>query len=101
MPALRVEASPEGDVVRLVLDRPDKLNALNEELLVDLTAAVADLADRPDVRVAVVQGEGRAFSAGADLRERVQRPEGALARRAATGRWHRLLDAFERLPQVT
>lgn len=101
---LRVEDSGSagaGAMVRLVLDRPQKRNALNEELLSALTAAVSELAERPEVRVVVVQGAGPSFSAGADLGERIPGDPDVLRRRHATGRWPRLLDAFEHLPQVT
>ena len=101
MPVVRVEESADGRVCRLVLDRPQKLNALNEELRAELQAVIDGLADRPEVRVVVVSGEGRAFSAGADLADRPAAAPDALGRRRASGRWHRLLDDLERLPQVT
>lgn len=54
-------------VRRLRLDRADKLNALSPALLRELTDALdAAMAD-DDVRVVVLSGEGRAFSAGADV----------------------------------
>jgi enoyl-CoA hydratase/carnithine racemase len=98
---LRIEDRHDGLVRHLVLDRPQKLNALNDELRAALQAAVDELAERPDVRVVVVSGAGRAFSAGADLADRVAPAPDALTRRHASGRWHRLLDDIERLPQVT
>lgn len=98
---VRVAPSDDGRVWRLVLDRPQKLNALNEELRAQLQDALDRLAERPDVRVVVLAGAGRAFSAGADLADRPPRSPDALTRRHASGRWHRLLDALERLPQVT
>jgi enoyl-CoA hydratase len=55
--------------VRLTLNRPTKLNALNGELVAALDAAVAAAAGDPDVRVIVIAGAGRAFSAGYDLTE--------------------------------
>ncbi|HUP86041.1 MAG TPA: enoyl-CoA hydratase/isomerase family protein [Acidimicrobiales bacterium] len=88
-------------VWRVVLDRPAKLNALNEDVRLGLQEAVDQLAARPDVRVVVVQGEGRAFSAGADLAERAPSSADALTRRHASGAWQRLLDDLERVPQVT
>ncbi len=91
----------DGRVWRLQLTRPEKLNALNEELRQGLQSAVDRLAERPDVRVVVLAGEGRAFSAGADLAERAPSSPDALARRHASGRWQRLLEGIERLPQVT
>jgi enoyl-CoA hydratase/carnithine racemase len=96
---IRIEEGTE--VWRLVLDRPNKLNALNDDVRRGLQEAVDALSARPDVRVVVVQGEGRAFSAGADLNERVAAAPDLLTRRHASGAWHRLLDSLERLPQVT
>jgi enoyl-CoA hydratase/carnithine racemase len=91
----------EGAAARLELDRPAKLNALNDELRRDLQAAIDELAARADVRVVVVSGAGRAFSAGADLNERVPSSPDPLVRRRSSGAWQRLLEDLERLPQVT
>jgi enoyl-CoA hydratase/carnithine racemase len=91
----------DGATARLELDRPAKLNALNDELRRDLQAAIDELATRADVRVVVVSGAGRAFSAGADLNERVPSSPDPLVRRWSSGAWQRLLEDLERLPQVT
>ncbi len=96
-----VEEESDGAVVRLTLNRPEKLNALNEALRGELQVAVDDLAERPSVRIVVIGGAGRAFSAGADLGERTDPLPDELSRRHASGRWQRLLDSWERLPQVT
>lgn len=54
--------------VRLVtLNRPDSLNAFNNELFDDLTDAFVDAASSDGVHAVVLTGAGRAFSAGADL----------------------------------
>ena len=92
-----VEVEVAGEVCRIVLNRPEKLNALNEAVRSGLQDAVDSIAEQPEVRVVVVRGEGRAFSAGADLQDV---GTGGGGRRAA-GRWQRLLEDFERLPQVT
>jgi enoyl-CoA hydratase len=57
--------------VRLILDRPDRLNALNHELVEALDRAIDAAATDPAVRVVVIEGAGRAFSAGYDLNEEV------------------------------
>ena len=89
-------------VGRQVLDRPSKHNALSDELRRELQAAIDELADRADVRVVVLSGAGeRAFSAGADLNDRVESSPDALVRRRSSGAWQRLLEDLERLPQVT
>jgi enoyl-CoA hydratase/carnithine racemase len=49
------------------LARPDQLNAINEELHLGLTQLFPQLSADPDARVAVITGEGRAFSAGGDF----------------------------------
>ena len=63
-----VRTDREGHVVTLTLNRPDKLNALNEQLLRELLSAVADLQKDSSVRAAILTGAGeKAFAAGADI----------------------------------
>jgi enoyl-CoA hydratase len=50
------------------MNRPDKRNALNKQLLDDLDAAFTAAEDDPDVRVVVLAGNGPSFSAGYDLK---------------------------------
>ena len=57
----------EGPVVTLTLNRPEKLNALNEEMPERLRSALATVAHDPSVRVAVITGAGRAFCSGGDI----------------------------------
>ena len=59
--------SPEPGVVVLTLDRPERLNALSEDLLRELHAVLDALALNPSVRVLVLTGAGRGFCAGLDL----------------------------------
>lgn len=59
--------SDQGPVRVLTLNRPQRLNALNEELKKALVAALEEAAARESVRVVVITGAGRAFSAGGDL----------------------------------
>ncbi|MFM8681978.1 MAG: enoyl-CoA hydratase/isomerase family protein [Alphaproteobacteria bacterium] len=63
---LRIEAG-EGGVARLVLDRPEIHNAFDDALIASLTEALLRVEADPGVRVVVLAGEGRSFSAGADL----------------------------------
>ena len=96
-----VRLDVDGAVARLELDRPAKLNALSDELRQELQRAIDELAARADVRVVVLSGAGRAFSAGADLNDRVPSSPDPLVRRHSSGAWQRLLEDLERLPQVT
>lgn len=60
----------DGPVEYATLNRPDVRNAFNEEVIAELTAWAADArtaAERREVRVAVLAGAGRTFSAGADV----------------------------------
>jgi enoyl-CoA hydratase/carnithine racemase len=98
---VRCERDPDRPVLRVTLDRPAKLNALNDAIRVGLQRAADDLAERDEIRVVVLAGAGRSFSAGADLGEPIATSADALAARRLSGRWQRLLDAWERLPQVT
>jgi enoyl-CoA hydratase/carnithine racemase len=71
--------------VRLVLDRPKVLNALSHGLVDALDRAITEASADPTVRVVVIEGAGRAFSAGYDLNEEVDEVvEDPL-------RWHDLL----------
>jgi len=54
-------------IATITLNRPDSLNALNEEISLALQKAVADAAGDREVRCVVITGAGRAFSSGADL----------------------------------
>lgn len=98
-----LSVSVDGPLARLVLARPERLNALHEPLRRALADALHELEDRPDVRVVVLAGEGRAFSAGADLTSTAYPPvEGDwVTRRHRTGTWQRVLEQLDRLPQVT
>jgi enoyl-CoA hydratase len=63
--SIRVESDGPLRIVRLA--RPEHLNALNEELHLALTQVFPMLSADADARVAVITGEGRAFSAGGDF----------------------------------
>lgn len=54
-------------VAEIVLNRPDKLNAINDDVLRHLDEAVSCLERERSARVLIIRGEGRAFCAGADL----------------------------------
>lgn len=63
-----VALSVTGGIATLTLDRPDTLNAFTPDMLQLLTVQLRALADRSDVDVAILEGAGRAFSAGVDLK---------------------------------
>jgi len=63
---VRFEAA--GGIGRLTLDRPDRLNAMTNRMVVEVHDAISVIAQRTDVRVLILTGEGRGFCPGADLK---------------------------------
>jgi enoyl-CoA hydratase len=91
-----VETKP-GGIVTVTLDRPQKLNALDGDMLHELRAALARLADDPGVRVLVLMGGGeKAFSAGADIAAMAAMP--AAEGRAYAQLGHAVMAAVEAFP---
>ncbi len=71
--------SREESAARIVLNRPDKRNALSLELMDEVTSAVREVSAQRDVRAIVIEGAGPAFSAGHDLSEMIGREREFLA----------------------
>ncbi|PKO90657.1 MAG: enoyl-CoA hydratase [Betaproteobacteria bacterium HGW-Betaproteobacteria-10] len=63
--ALQIELS--GPVATIWMNRPDLHNAFDETLIAELTAACIALNEDSDIRVVILAGRGKSFSAGADL----------------------------------
>ena len=86
----------EPPIARLTLNRPERLNALNRDALSELIAAADVLGCAGEVKVVVVVGAGRAFSAGFDL--------GALGgepTREGVDLGRRMADAITAIPAIT
>jgi len=64
---MHLEIELDGPVATIWMNRPDLHNAFDEDLIAELTAACKALDDDDDVRVVILAGRGRSFSAGADL----------------------------------
>lgn len=62
-----VKTNRRGAILDIILNRPDKRNALNSEFVAELTQAFTDAAQDDAVRVIILKAEGKVFSAGADL----------------------------------
>jgi enoyl-CoA hydratase len=79
----------DGPVCTITLDRPDVANAQDTQLLDELAAAF-DLADEDDdVRVVILAGEGKHFSAGHDLKQLLSEGDHwAKMRETPEGKWH-------------
>ena len=66
---MTLQISDDNRVRTLTLDRPDVLNAFNEALYEATAVAIREAAADPEVAVVLLTGNGRAFSAGNDLKE--------------------------------
>jgi 2-(1,2-epoxy-1,2-dihydrophenyl)acetyl-CoA isomerase len=90
-----------GAAVKLELNRPDSMNALNDQFRGDLLAAVEWVAGDEDVRAVLLTGAGRAFSSGADLKEdRDRTPDGHRdVYSVLTGQYHPIITGLREMPK--
>lgn len=95
---VHLEAPAAGGVATVRLDRPP-MNALSNAVTAEIAAVADDLAQRPDIRAAVIWGGPKIFAAGADIKEFRPGPaaaDGAGSPASLTG----ALRALERIPQI-
>jgi enoyl-CoA hydratase/carnithine racemase len=87
MPA-EIDVRAEGELRIITLNRPDALNAVNDQLHTGLAQLWPRLTEDRDARAAVLTGAGRAFSAGGDFAylDELRRDEGLRAKSIAHGR---------------
>jgi 2-(1,2-epoxy-1,2-dihydrophenyl)acetyl-CoA isomerase len=64
-----VDLTTDGPAARILLNRPEALNAWNEQFGRDLLDAVTTVAEDDTLRALLITGAGRGFSSGADLKE--------------------------------
>jgi enoyl-CoA hydratase/carnithine racemase len=98
-----LEITSDGEIGTLTLGRPEAMNAMDPEMIFELTVAAAWLADRAPFRALIVTGSGRAFSAGGDVNwfmKGLEDPEHDLpadVRRGAEALHQAIVD-FRRIP---
>jgi len=100
----RLTVEEDGPIVRVWLDRPESLNALDTTTLEEVAAVFDGLTTRFDVPVVVLGGRGRAFSAGADRKNppaRLGPNANPRERRHASLLGRRALEAIERCEAIT
>ncbi len=100
-------AEVDGAIGYLTLNRPERLNAINDAVMAEMVEALGWLDAHPELRVLILRGTGRAFSAGADLKE----IPGGPAQPASGNSWlfrrrfgqagRRLLEAIQNVQAVT
>jgi enoyl-CoA hydratase/carnithine racemase len=100
-------AEVTGAIGHLILNRPERLNAINDAVMSELLEAVAWLDGHRELRVVILKGTGRAFSAGADLQSlpgaetRIESGKSWLWRRKAGQIGTRICEALEQMQAVT
>ncbi|HUJ07688.1 MAG TPA: enoyl-CoA hydratase-related protein [Streptosporangiaceae bacterium] len=90
-----------GGAAKLELSRPERMNALNKQMRIDLLAAVRSVAGDDEVRSVLITGAGRAFSSGADLKDqRDTTPEGYPdVYSVLTGLYHPIITGIREMPK--
>lgn len=94
---LRIET--KGSLGQLTLDRPEKLNPLSTRTLTEIAQAARWFDERPEIKVVIVSGAGRSFSAGADLSSFAGPQE--IPMRDAAERGREMADAVEGMRALT
>jgi len=75
-----VRYEKKGAVCHIILNRPEKLNAANDQLVEDVNDALFEFDADSELKVAILSGAGRAFCSGADVQQRQLRTREELKR---------------------
>lgn len=67
MTEARIRFSSSDGIAKLVLSRPEKLNALDAEMVAELSSRCVEIERRAEIRAVILSGEGKAFCAGGDI----------------------------------
>ena len=95
-----LDFSVRDGIATIIVNRPDKLNALNDTTIRELGEAIDTVSARDDIRGAILTGAGtKAFVAGADIAE--LSAQGPLDGRARSRRTQRVFSRFESSPKPT
>ena len=97
MPFAHLTLDVDGRIATLTVNRPDKLNALNDALISELGQAIDEIVRREDVAGVILTGAGRAFVAGADISELATQGPIAGKQRALAGQ--AVFTRFSRSPK--
>ncbi len=93
-----IETDVSGRVATIRFNRPDKLNALDSEVMNEVVAAAEAFSANPDIGCLLLSGKGRAFAAGADIGELARQDYASMYEADFFAGWDRF--AAIRLPKV-
>ncbi|HTM77938.1 MAG TPA: enoyl-CoA hydratase/isomerase family protein [Devosia sp.] len=82
-----VEYALKDHIATITLNRPDKLNAFNDDMVLELAGALRRFDIDDDAQVAILNGKGRAFSSGADVQQRQLRSKEEFAKHGGPQGW--------------
>ncbi len=99
MPYSNLTFAVAARVATITVNRPDKLNALNDATMAELGVAIDEAIARDDVGAVLLTGAGRAFVAGADISELASQSPIVAQRRARTGQ--QVFRRYETSPKPT
>jgi enoyl-CoA hydratase/3-hydroxyacyl-CoA dehydrogenase len=68
-----IRLTKEGKTALITMNRPEALNALNSKVLSDLSKIISDVEKDDNISVVIITGEGKAFVAGADIKEMMEK----------------------------
>jgi len=96
-----IDVTREDSAARILLNRPEALNAWNEQFGKDLLDAVTMLTDDDSVRAVLITGAGRGFSSGADLKEQRSTTEDGLPDLSARLKeiYHPIITGLREMPK--
>ncbi|MDW0118374.1 enoyl-CoA hydratase [Sporosarcina thermotolerans] len=95
-----IELTKEGRLARLKLNRPAAMNAMDDVMMKELADAFEALKSDTEAQVLIIQGEGKIFSAGGDIKKMVD-PESPMDIGKIMVDVSRLAKALYELPQIT
>ena len=96
-----VDLTTDGPAARILLNRPEALNAWNEQFGLDLRDAVEKVAGDDAIRALLITGAGRGFSSGADLKEQRGSDDGSLPDLSARLKetYHPIITGLREMPK--
>jgi len=87
-----------GGVMDIILNRPEQLNAMNQELMIGLNDAIAR-AEEPGVRAVLIRGQGKGFCAGGDLKQFAEFLQKDVVPRTLPDTLHQAIQRLRELPR--
>lgn len=94
-----IQSNIKNHIAAIQINRPEAMNTLSLTFVKELNLTLEDIERRDDVRVVVLTGSGRAFCAGADLKETQEQTETGWYLRQITAAVHQAIGTMKAMPQ--